>query len=179
LARVLSNLSQREADRAREIARLIRQTNTRMREVARGLTPVGLESRGLGEALRNLAADTEKLFGIACRFQANASEENPDLQFGIQLYRIAQEAVSNAIKHGRAKRIRIALRRNRRSLQLSVMDNGSGISKSLRHHDGIGLHVMRHRAEAIGATLKMQRNRSGGMTVVCAVKLPAMHNGLK
>jgi signal transduction histidine kinase len=121
--------SEPAAVKAAEITRLLNQTIGQARDLARGLNPVGLEEIGLAAALEAFAANVQALFRVSCRFQC----DRPGLRLGLEvethLYRIAQEAVNNAITHGRGKRLEISLSfRNNKGL-LSMRDDGVGIPK--------------------------------------------------
>jgi signal transduction histidine kinase len=87
----------------------------------------------------------------------------------IHLYRIAQEAASNAIKHGKARRIDISLAAKDHSVTLTVNDNGIGLSRKLPKRKGMGLRIMRYRAEVIGGALVVEPVPGGGTRVVCTV----------
>ena len=113
LARHLATQSRTGVAQAREIAAITRRTMVRTRELARGLSPIGLESNGLMNGLRELAARTGRLFDADCRFRCRSQVPVHDHTVAIHLYRIAQEAVSNAIRHGKARRIDIGLALNR------------------------------------------------------------------
>jgi signal transduction histidine kinase len=130
---------------------------------------VELQTRGLAGALQELAERTRKLFKIDCRFHCKKPVLNHDPSLGIHLYRIAQEAVANALKHGRAKRVDIGLTRNRNRLVLAVRDDGVGMPKRPRKGKGMGLLVMQYRAGVISGTLVFQRNPKRGTTVACSV----------
>ena len=109
LASDLAARVRREAPQAKEIAQMVQRAMTQTRELARGSSPVRLEAEGLADALRELAAGTKKVFGCDCRFRCDPPVLVPNHTVAIHLYRIAQEAVSNAIKHGQARRIEISL----------------------------------------------------------------------
>ncbi len=170
LAGQLSKISRPAEVRAREIARMVQRTMNNARELARGLSPIGLETDGLTVSLRELAARTRKLFKVDCRFKCRKPVLIHDHNIGIHLYRIAQEAVSNAIKHAKASRIDIGLTLNAERIVLAVSDNGIGLPKKSRHQRGMGLRVMQYRAGVIDASLVAQRQPNGGTTFVCAVK---------
>jgi PAS domain S-box-containing protein len=157
------------AAQAREIAHLVQSAMTRTREMAAGLSPVPLEAEGLMEALKDLAARTKKIFHIDCNFQCGKPVFVPDHSVGMHLYRIAQEAVSNAIKHGKARCVDIGLTANGNDVVLAVRDNGLGIPVKARNHKGMGLRIMQYRAGVIGGSLLVQRDPNGGTTVVCTV----------
>jgi PAS domain S-box-containing protein len=169
LAARLSTPSPADAVRARDMARMVRTAMDRTRELAHGLSPVQLDSLGLTGALEELASRTRKVFKVDCRFRCNTRALSHDPVLGINLYRIAQEAVSNALKHGHAKSIRIALIRNRYQLVLAVSDNGVGVRLNSRKTKGSGLRVMQYRAGAIQGNIAVRRNRQGGTTVSCTI----------
>ena len=170
--RLASGLAVRSAARApqaKEIAQMVRRAMTQTRELARGLSPVRLEADGLADALRELAVGTRKVFGCDCRFRCDPPVLVPDHTVAIHLYRIAQEAVSNAIKHGQARRIEIGLTAKGHSVTLAVKDNGTGIPRKLPKRKGMGLRIMRYRAEVIGGALKVEPDPHGGTRVACSV----------
>jgi two-component system CheB/CheR fusion protein len=177
LASDLAPESPAGAAQAKEIAQMVQRAMTQTRELARGLSPVRLEAEGLAEALRELAAGTRKVFGCDCRFRCDPPVHVSDHNIAIHLYRIAQEAVNNALKHARARRIEVSLTANGRSVRLAVNDDGVGIPRRRPHPKGIGLRIMRYRAEVIGGALLVQRNPQGGTSVVCTVgKEPQVRN---
>lgn len=177
LARDLAPTSSAGAVQAKEIAQMVQRAMTQTRDLARGLSPVRLEAEGLAEALRELAAGTGRVFGCDCRFQCDPPADVSDHTMAIHLYRIAQEAVSNALKHGHARRIEIRLTANSRSVTLAVNDNGAGIPHRRPDRKGLGLQIMRYRAEVIGGSLLVQPNPPGGISVLCTVgREPQMHN---
>jgi two-component system sensor kinase FixL len=158
------------AARAREIAQMVREAITRTRELAHGLSPVQLEAVGLPGALQQLAAQTRRVFKVDCRCRCQPGPVRGDYDLAIHLYRIAQEAVSNAIKHGHATRVDIGLARNNSRLALTVRDNGDGLPANAHTGKGMGLRVMRYRAGVIGGSLALKRNRGGGTAVVCTIR---------
>ena len=156
-----------EACRAGDIARHVRDAISQTRLLARGLSPFVLESEGLLSALNELAHRTENVFRVACEFYGSEKLNVPEA-VGNHLYRIAQEAVTNAIKHGKAKRIEIRLE-SEGPLSLTVKDNGSGIPPALPKKRGIGLRIMEYRAHVIGGTLTAERDRAGGTIIRCII----------
>ncbi len=148
---------------------MVQRAMTQTRELARGLSPVRLEAEGLTDALRELAVGTRKVFGCDCRFRCDPPVLVPDHTVAIHLYRIAQEAVSNAIKHGKAQRIDIGLTAHGRSVTLAVKDNGTGLPRRLPRRTGMGLRIMRYRAEVIGGALMVEPVPGGGTRVLCTV----------
>lgn len=138
------------------------------RELARGLQAVELTASGLKSALRDLAAQACENTGIKCHFKCARGVQVPDDTVALHLYRIAQEAVANAVKHSGAKNMLIHLDRDRTHICVSVQDDGKGFVVRKRRK-GLGLHMMRYRANALGGELKIERRRSGGMDITCVI----------
>jgi signal transduction histidine kinase len=151
---------------ARRVVALIEEAITLARNLARGLAPVELEAEGLMAAFRELARATSERFNIDCRFEAPHPVLVHDSTVASHLFRIAQEAVTNAIKHGHASRVAITLRHDENEVALEVRDNGQGFLEPLGQTKGMGLHIMRHRATMIGATLQIQ-HQSPGTLLIC------------
>jgi signal transduction histidine kinase len=139
------------------------------RNLARTLHPIELGEDGLEVALQNLAANLSKAFNVSCRFQNSGTAVLPDPKAGIHLYRIVQEAASNAIRHGRARNIVISLDATSKSLMLSVTDDGAGLPADARTKKGMGLRIMDYRAGMIGATFDIQNLPAGGARAVCVL----------
>ncbi len=173
LEQTLAKKSKSTAGQAAKIAEYVREAISQTRMLARGLSPVVLESEGLMCALQELASNTEKLFHISCVFRSESSVLIEDIVMATHLYRIAQEAVSNAIKHGKSSHIEIGLFRDGGVLTLVVKDNGVGIAEVLPHDKGMGLRIMRYRAAMINASLALQREPGGGTTIQCFLETPA------
>lgn len=169
LASDMAARSKAGAAQAKEIAQMVQQAMKQARELAQGLAPVALEAEGLAGALHELAARTKRIFRCDCRFRSDAPVLVPDPTVAIHLYRIAQEAVGNALKHGKARRVEIALTANGDSVTLEVKDNGLGIAQRLRKRTGMGLRIMHHRAAVIGGSLVVDRQPSTGTSVLCTV----------
>ncbi|HWX19498.1 MAG TPA: response regulator [Candidatus Binatia bacterium] len=169
LQQKLAPKSSTAAARVGDIARHVRDAIAQTRALARGLSPVTLESEGLTSALQELAANTEKMFGLACRVECPRPVEIRGPAVATHLYRIAQEAVSNAIKHGQAAEVVIRLESARGRTRLSITDNGRGFPKTPPKQPGMGLHIMQYRAGLIGGSLALQKNPAGGTIVVCTV----------
>jgi two-component system, LuxR family, sensor kinase FixL len=160
-----------ETSRAEEIARLTRQAITYARELSLGISPLELEPEGLSRALKNLAACADKPFKIDCRFHCRSSVAFADPETRIQLYRIAQEAVDNAIKHGRAKHIEIGLEVKKGQTILIVRDDGAGLPLNPRKRKVFGLRIMACRASVLGGSLVVRRRKSGGTSLVCSIPI--------
>ncbi len=116
-----------------------------------------------------LARDTQEVFGIPCSFHCPRPVLAGNGNAATHLFCIAQEAVHNAAKHGKPKNIRISLRRARRRIVVSVVDDGVGFPEKARESRGMGLRIMRYRADSIGAMLLTKRVPRGGRLVSCSV----------
>ncbi len=167
-----------EATRVGEISGHVREAIALTRSLARGLSPVDLEAPGLMTALEELAANAGKMFGINCRFRCDPPVLVPDKSVAAHLFRIAQEGVTNSIKHGRAREVDISLTALPQGVILAVKDNGVGFWNNRRKPKGMGLRIMNYRANLIGGSLVVQRNASRGTTVVCSVHHPAVEAGV-
>jgi signal transduction histidine kinase len=171
LEQKLAAQSNAEAPTAGEITQLVRQAISHTRDLARGLSPVMLESDGLIPALQELAANTEPLFKVSCQFQGDSSVRISDNTVATHLYRIAQEALTNAIKHGKAKRVLIGLTKVQHQILLAIRDDGIGLPKAARKSRGMGLRIMRYRAGMIGGSLTVQSETDGGTSVACRLQI--------
>ncbi len=167
LSRKLEPLSQDAAARAAEIAAAIRESIGQTRLLARGLSPVTLESEGLMSALAELAANTEKMFAVRCKLDCPEPVKFDDHAAATHLFRIAQEAVSNGVKHGRAKAISIQLGAEADGIVLRISDDGAGFPKNYSGGSGMGLRIMQARIGMVGGTLRVEQNPGGGVNVSC------------
>lgn len=162
-----SKLPSKNKDEAERIAEHVRQAIRQTRALARGLSPVELDANGLMSALQELAANGEALFRVRCRFYCPAPVLISNNTVATHLFRIAQEAVSNAIKHGQARNIEIKLASTGGEVQLSVSDDGRGLPHLLPQGQGMGLRIMRYRAGMIGGALSIKSD-GPGTVVACA-----------
>ena len=158
---------------AAEISQAVRDSIAQTRALARGLSPVTIESDGLLSALQELSLNVEKLFNIRCQFEGDPEARVRDHSMATHLFRLAQEAASNAIKHGKAKRVSIQLKADGERIYLVVSDNGCGIPENQPKSKGMGLRIMQSRANMIGGTLTVERNVPTGTIVICAAPNPA------
>ncbi|MFQ5961522.1 MAG: ATP-binding protein, partial [Candidatus Methylomirabilales bacterium] len=161
-----------EAAEAAQIATLVNQAVTQTQDLARGLCPVQLEANGLVAALQELTSQTESLFHVSCRFQSEQPILIHDNAVATHLYYIGQEAVTNAIKHGKAQYVVIGLTAENERITLIVKDDGIGFPEVVEKHTGMGLHIMNYRARMINGSLTVQRDPGGGTTVTCSVQKP-------
>jgi signal transduction histidine kinase len=170
LKQELENQSNALAKSAGDIATLLQDAAMRTRDLARGLSPVDRDEGGLESALEELASTTSRLAGISCTVICPESVPTTDNAQAIHLYRIAQEALSNALKHGRAKSVVIALEASDGTCSLRVSDDGVGFNPLPGERKGMGLSIMRYRARMISGKLEIQPNSPLGTVVVCTIE---------
>jgi signal transduction histidine kinase len=165
LAREQSN----SAKDAAHIHQLVQETISHTSSLARDLTSLDLTEGDLQGALRSLALRVNRLFKIACSF--NSEDSVPSLEPPIigQIYKIAQEAVTNAIKHGKASEVVIHLAAKPDVLVLTVENNGRPFPDLIAHTTGMGLKIMNYRASLIGASLEVKGLGAKGTLVTCAI----------
>lgn len=167
LVKKLADKSLPEAAAADRLVVMMEQSIELTRKLARSLHPIELERNGLASALQNLAANIANAFSVSCRFENSGEAISIGPEKEIHLYRIAQEAVSNAIRHGRARNVIISLDSVGEKIMLVVTDNGAGLPPDARMEQGMGLRIMEYRADMIGATFDIQNLPAGGTRAVC------------
>jgi signal transduction histidine kinase len=181
LAEKLANKDLNETHDAHRIVDLVEEAISLARRMAKGLHPVELQSDGLMQALEEFAATTTELFGVQCRFECPTPVLIHSPTTATHLYRIAQEAVSNAIKHGQAARITVVLEETEEGIRLSVSDNGRGMIKAASGAKGMGLRIMADRAKMIGGHFAVVPRRPRGVELSCIIPqmeaAPANHLG--
>jgi len=170
LVQQLSKTPSVQAEAAR-IGELIRNATKQARALARGLSPVEIEPNGLMAALNNLAINATNLFRATCSFECPQPVLLDNRTSATHLYRIAQEAIGNAVKHGQAKTIVVSLKGGDDELILTVKDDGGGFSQDGRAIEGMGLRIMEYRADMIGAMLRIDSFKGEGTTVACRLRL--------
>ncbi len=160
-----------ESADAAEISELINRAIDQTRDLARGLSPVEIEVAGLTPALQKFAAMTERLYNISCVFdydELSRAQYPYAPLLATHLYRIVQEAVSNAIQHAKAKHVIITLTTIQDRGMLTIQDDGTGFPSDAEDKPGMGLRSMRYRGRMIGARFKVCQDPSGGTIVTCA-----------
>src|SRR5882724_7870234 len=155
---------------AAKVTKRIKEAVTQTRDLAKGLFPVELKTHGIIPALQKLALNTEKLFQIGCRFKGDTSLRVRNESVSRHLYRIAQEAVFNAVKHSHGKHIQIGLAAEDGRITLTIKDDGVGINARKVDDNDMGLHIMRYRASVIDGKLEIRRGPRGGTIVTCVVE---------
>ena len=167
LANELRQRGQPEAAKAEQICQLTGGAGSLARDLARGILPVQTNGAGLAMALKELASTISSVSGISVSFYEMGDILVEDPETGMHLYRIAQEAVNNATKHGGPRKITIVLSKVQDTLRLTVADDGKGMSPSPDSTRGMGLDSMRYRARVLGGELKIDSHPGEGTIVTC------------
>jgi len=170
-----AKLAARSEDDAAEIGRivvLIEQGIEQTRRMAKGLLLAEVERSGLVNALNELSLATRTQYRVECSFDSQTDAAPGEGDAATHLYRIAEEAVRNAARHGKARRIGIRWSGEPESLVLEVRDDGAGIPEAARRGPGLGLRIMAHRAAMIGASFGVEQLPGGGTSVVCRLPRP-------
>ena len=167
LANELRQRGQPEAAKAEQICQLTGDAGSLARDLARGVFPVQMDGAGLAMALKDLAGTSSRLTGIPVSFYEMGDILVGDPEAGMHLYRIAQEAVNNAVKHADPHKITIVLSKIQESLRLTVADDGKGMGPSTDATRGMGLDSMRYRARVLGGELGIDSNPGEGTIVSC------------
>jgi PAS domain S-box-containing protein len=172
----LSKQRSEEAQDAARIHSLVQEAMNHASDLAHDLATLDLEQQDLPNALAHLATHAKDLFGISCRFQPEGVIPSLDTNVVTQLYKIAQEAVTNAIKHGKAKRVGIRLANGEDHLVLSIQNSGLPFPDLRSRSTGMGLRIMNYRASLIGASLEIKAAGNRGTIVTCSVPIePKKH----
>jgi PAS domain S-box-containing protein len=151
------------------ICQSLREAVTQTRQLARGLLPVPLNEDGLADGLTEMVLQMSH-GPVRCDFVRASAVRIGDSTIADHLFRIAQEAVNNAVKHGRPRHITVTLSQDQNGLLLRIEDDGAGFPRSKQARSGVGLRIMGHRANVIGATLETQSIPGKGVSVSCRLK---------
>lgn len=173
----LSEEHNAHATEAGEIVRLLQEALRKLFLIVNGLDLADMGSKGLVHALAQLVEETKRLFQVQCLFESNCARLPLKAEAKAHLFRIAQEAIHNSMKHGKARQVRVRLHMRGRFLRLSIQDNGSGFSlQRLPRSQGRGLRNMKVRARACGGTLEVKSSPGKGTTLQCLIPLPKTSN---
>jgi PAS domain S-box-containing protein len=168
LAQAIREVAPAEQPALERLCRALDNAITDTRRLARGLFPVKLERQGLTTSLRHLTESVGQSAKLETRFrEVGGPILISDNLVTIHLFRIAQEALNNAVKHARARRLEVRLTDDCGFLTLEVIDDGVGIAPEAQAGPGLGLHIMQYRAHALGATLQANARPGGGTEVIC------------
>lgn len=159
------------AETAANIATHVSDAIGSARRLARGLYPVELSCYGLFVALKELAGQTSQRLGIRCELRQSGQAPTFNESIGIHIYRIVQEGIANAIKHGHARQIVIESLEADGFHTFHVTDDGIGFERPAEH-SGMGLHLMEYRARVIGAELNVEKPAQGGCRITCRLPTP-------
>jgi len=162
------------ADESAEAGKLVahlQETLAQTRSLARGLAPVEIDPAGLADALARLTEDVMEMSGVTCRFSVGDGVQVNDKNVALHLYRIAQEAMSNAVRHGKPRHIDVSLS-DHAGLKLAVRDDGVGLPDNGKPRRSLGLHIMRYRAGIVGGQFNVVPAEGGGTLVTCVIPEP-------
>jgi len=165
----LAKAGAKESGDAAKIHDLVQQAMNHTRDVAQQLATFDMRELTLADALKRLADHAQKAFEISCRFKAEGHIPKLEANAVSQLYKIAQEAVTNAIKHGKAKKVGINLSNGTDKVVLTVQNDGKPFPDLSSRSTGMGLRIMNYRASLIGASLEVKGTGGKGTKVTCSV----------
>jgi signal transduction histidine kinase len=166
----LTEQSLLEAEEAAQIAELLGESIAQARAVARGLYLVPLEAGGLRSAIEEFVMQVRARHRVSCQFVELVSVPIAGEMIVTNLFRIAQEAVNNSLKHAQANRIVVTLSSDQEQIGLTVEDDGTGFRAESEASRGMGLHLMNYRARMMGAALHIAPRPAGGTKVSCCVR---------
>ena len=171
LGQKLADRSLPEMVEANRLVVLIEEAIDMTRKLSRGLHPLEARAGSLADGFRELAANASERFKVSCSFEGGPIGPLAASNVATHLYRIAQEAIANAVRHGKAGNVNISLDDAGGGLVLNITDDGIGLPEAARNGDGMGLRIMAYRAETIGATFNIERLPTRGTRITCT--LPA------
>lgn len=159
------------AKEVKEVSDLIQKVDQQVRTFSRGLATSGIEAETVQGSLRQLAIKANEFYGIQCTFETDLNADITGENTVRNMYRIAQEAIRNAVIHGEADKIDIRLEDHDTGLLFTIVDNGNGFSQPLAEAKagGIGIATMRYRADMLGGKLSFDENESGQTRVSCFI----------
>jgi signal transduction histidine kinase len=175
----LQKLSPSLARESRKLESLIRQTVEQTRDLAKGFYPVELERLGLAAALQEIQRHVKQLSTVEFVVFSDENSSRADLRGprAVQLFRIAQEATHNVIKHAKARKVVVRLETVDDQIILTIKDDGIGLNRDMGAKTGMGLMIMQYRARMVGGSLDIRNAEDGGVIVTCSVP-NASGNGL-
>jgi signal transduction histidine kinase len=171
LVEQLEKKSLAESTGAKQLVQLVEDGITLTRTLARSLCPIETTNEGLMDGLHTLARSISKQFTINCECECPQAVILHNENSSMHLYHIAQEAVTNAIKHGKAKHIQITLTQTDKLICLTIVDDGIGLPGGARKRQGLGLEIMAYRARKIGALFDIERLPNSGTRVSCTLPI--------
>lgn len=154
------------AEDVNEITDLLKEADEYARGLSRNLVPVELDSSGLVAALQRLSTNAERLFNIDCELVNTLNIHFDDPTSLTHLFRIVQEATSNAVKHGNASKVQVDMQSDESKLTIKIEDNGTGFAPDWDQHKGLGVRIMKFRSRLIGANLEITESSLGGAAII-------------
>jgi len=165
----LADKSLPEESAANHLVELVEEAIDLTRTLARSLHPIEMQAEGLIHGFQELADTISERFRISCKFECPQTLLLRDAAANTHLYRIAQETITNAIRHGKAKHITIRLDSAESAITLTITDDGIGLPENAQNKNGMGLRIMAYRASMIGATFNIGRLSARGTRVTCTL----------
>lgn len=162
-----NELPEAQAAKAARIVALINEAIRTTRDLARGLCPISMADRTLESALHELARTCSEVFGVPCSFECADSFVPPGSVLCTQIYLIAREAITNAVRHGQATHVDVSASSGAGQSMLCVRNDGAVLGPASFEGPGFGVRSMRYRARMIGGTLEIRPREEGGTIVVC------------
>ncbi len=169
LAQMLEEQRQPEATMATDIANTLNDAIGMTRAISHGLCPIEPGAQGLINGLHEFVMGIRQRTGVACRFRVEGEVAILDTAVATHLFRIVEEAVQNAVRHAKPRRIEVRLGRVRAGLSLTIWNDGRPLPDHLDMAKGLGLRTMRYRANLVGGDLELRRVARGGTEVSCLV----------
>ena len=175
LAEIVTERQIPERALAGDIVAGLDRTRSKVRALSRGMIPVEIDSGGLVSALEELTARLGDVHNISCTLRCPDRSIEIDRHLATQLYHIAQEAITNALKHAQAQKIQVTLEAEQSAIKLQVRDDGIGVPVRGQRPDGMGLRIMSYRSELIHGKLDVNSTETGGTLVSCLVMRESEH----
>ncbi|WP_372906359.1 PAS domain S-box protein [Rhodohalobacter sp.] len=175
LAKKLKIEGSKAAEDVEEIAMMIREADEFARTLARGMVQVDIEKKGLSVAIQELCEQTKKLTGVSCEFHDFEDAEVYDHNLALHLYRITQEAINNAIRHGKPDNVKVRLSNNERHTALYIVDDGTGFSEEKIPNEGSGIEIMKYRARVMGGIFEIIRTTDEKTQIRCVIPNNMQH----
>jgi PAS domain S-box-containing protein len=168
LSRELKGVAPAQAQSAADITKFIQRAIALTRQLAHGLAPIAAGEDALMMALTDLASMTTAA-GVRCEFTYDQRVKITDTAIATHLYRIAQEAITNSLKHGKAKHIQLQFANRGAQIEFSIEDDGRGLPKTGARRTGMGLPLIQHRARLIGGQIAIHSSPGQGVRIVCSL----------
>jgi len=171
LARRLKSEGVEGADEVEEISNLVKEADGYAKALAHGLVHVNFDEQGLQAVLTQLSNQAKKFFNVECSFDNKCERIVDNNMQAMHLYRIAQEAISNAVKHGKADKIKIELSNSDGRIRLAIIDDGIGFANTTagKKNKGMGIHIMKYRANILSGRLEIKQTDENQTSIVCSI----------